>query len=91
MCLNLNMVKKLTVSINKRGVFGKEAVEVAVKQLKEIDDMMTKDLSFNTNDINTLFEFVLALNEGPGASLSASVTWALEQVVELKKLEPSLF
>ena len=74
MCLNLNMVKKLTVSINKRGVFGKEAVGTAVKQMNEIDEMMMKDLSFNTDDFNTLFEFVLALNEGPGASLSASVT-----------------
>ena len=91
MCLNLNMVKKLTVSINKRGVFGEEAVETAVKQMNEIDEMMMKDLSFNTDDFNTLFEFVLALNEGPGASLSASVTWAWEQVLELKKLEQSLF
>lgn len=91
MCLNLNMVKKLTVSINKRGVFGKEAVETAVKQMNEIDEMMMKDLSFNTDDFNTLFEFVLALNEGPGAPLSASVTWAWEQVLELKKLEQSLF
>lgn len=87
--MNISIVKRLTISLNKGGVFGSQAVKTAAEQAREIEkeiDRRTLELC-DTADLKTIVEFVEALNEGHSASHAASVMWALEQLDEIKKLE----
>lgn len=84
--MDAKRIKDLTLSINKGGVYGLNAVKNAYEQYEEMETLKEKK-RLTPDEYDLIYQFVLALNEGAAAVFSSHVYWAEEQLRELNRLQ----